>query len=66
MTLPFQELVDAAIAEGRMKRVPVGDTGRPAKVKPDGRPPQVRPETCGSGFQVPRHQFLDEADGEFS
>ena len=66
MTIPLQELVDAAVIEGRVKRIPLGETGRPVRASAGGKPLRTRPETCGYGFQVPRHGFLDEMDGDFS
>ena len=60
-----RELIDAAIAAGRVTVIPPGQSSRqPKPAKKCGS--KVRPESCGSGFQLLRHRFLDEMDGDWS
>jgi len=60
-----RDLIDAWVAEGRVKRVPTGESGIVRKPKKPERPTRFRPEHCGKGSAISRHRFLDEIDGDW-
>lgn len=59
-------MIDAAIAEGRLTRVPAGVSGIVRKTKAPDAPTRFHPDYLGKGKRVDRHRFLDEMDGDRS
>lgn len=59
-------MIDAAIAEGRLTRVPAGVSGIVRKTKAPDAPTRFHPDYLGKGNKVDRHMFLDELDGDLS
>lgn len=59
-------MIDDAIAEGRINRVPLGVSGIVRKPKVPDAPTRFHPDYLGKGNKVDRHKFLDEIDGDWS
>lgn len=66
MTSPARQLIEAAIAEGRITRVPAGVSGLSRKDKSGETRSTFHPDLCGKGERVSRHNFLDELDGDWA
>ncbi len=60
-----RELIDAAIAEGRVRLIPTGETGIARKKQTSETRTRFHPDHCGKGEHVSRRRFLDEIDGDF-
>lgn len=62
-----RELIDRAIAEGRLRKIPAGVSGREIKAtKQSESRTRFRPEHCGAGRQRLARPHLDQLDGDWS
>lgn len=61
MESDIQAMIDQAVAEGRVNRLP---TEHAAPIRPCDA--KFHPDTCGRGGAVERAPFLDELDGDKS
>ena len=60
-----RELIEAAIAAGKLRKIPEGESGLP-RADPVASRCRFAPELCGKGLQRLALPHLDQLDGDWT